>query len=249
MMYAYLVNFTKPSLEGYACHTESMALAGMRPYIPFPQGRDRYSVEPAVSVDKHHSRFTIRADYVCEEKKGDSRAFIGITTSASNSGYAIYLTISLMPKKEINYWFATIISYLNSRVDAPPGKDECDNPHQSANIYLADRLVWRRGSIIQFTIRQTKGSVMRVVPMDADNCVRVTPSKALYSQEVKISCFKKRLYILANNGIDVSELEYIEMSGEVGPNNYLPIASYTPKFGYKVNTKVRISKQLISPVK
>ncbi|KAL5970101.1 hypothetical protein TSMEX_002107 [Taenia solium] len=213
MMYAYLMTFTSPSLEGYACHTESMALAGMRPYIPFPQGQDRYSIEPAVSVDKLYSRFTIRADYICEKKKGDSRAFVGITATASNSGY------------------------LNLRVDTPPGKDACDNPHQSASIYLADRLVWHRGGIIRFIIRKTKGNVIRVVPMDADNCVRVTPPRALYTQEVKMSCFKRRLYILVNNGIDVSELEYIEMSGEVGPNNYLPIASYTPDSGYEVNTK------------
>ncbi|KAL5111266.1 hypothetical protein TcWFU_000889 [Taenia crassiceps] len=213
MMYTYLVTITKPSLEGYACYTESMELAGMRPYIPFPQGRDTYSIKPAVLIDKCYSRFTIRADYVCEKKKEDSKAFIGITATATNTGY------------------------LKLRADTIPRRDACDNPHQSTNIYLADRLVWHRGSIIEFTIRQPKGNVIRVVPMDDDNSVGVTPPRALYVHEVKISCFKKRLYILANNGIDVSQLEYIEMSGEVGPNNYLPIASYTPEFGYEVNTK------------
>ncbi|VDM22888.1 unnamed protein product [Hydatigera taeniaeformis] len=72
--------------------------------------------------------------------------------------------------------------------------------------------------------------------MDADNWVTVKPNRALYAQEVEISCFKERLRLLASNGIDVTGLEHLEMSGEVGANNYLPIATYTSGFGYEVNT-------------
>lgn len=96
MMYAYLVTFTKPSLEGYACYTESMALAGMRPYIPFPQEKSKYSVNPTVSVNNRHLRFTIRADYICE-KKGTSKPFTGVAASESDAGYIIEKTHPFSP--------------------------------------------------------------------------------------------------------------------------------------------------------
>ncbi|CDS36028.1 conserved hypothetical protein [Echinococcus multilocularis] len=211
MMYAYLVNFTKPSLNGYVCYTESMALAGMRPYIPFPQEKSKYSVNPTVSVDNRHLRFTIRADYICE-KKGTSKPFTGVAASESDAGY------------------------LKTRSDKPIGKDLCENPYQSTDITLPNHLPWTQGNILRFQIHLTRGSVVRVVAMDANNRVSVKPRNALYTQEVEVRCFEKRLRLLVKNGINF-ELEYLEMSGEVGPNNYLPIASYTPESGYEVNKK------------
>lgn len=83
--------------------------------------------------------------------------------------------------------------------------------------------------------------MVRVVAIDANNRVSVKPRNALYTQEVEVRCFEKRLRLLVKNGINF-ELEYLEMSGEVGPNNYLPIASYTPESGYEVNKKVRRTK-------
>ena len=114
----------------------------------------------------------------------------------------------------------------------------CHKYNYNFNISLRGGDKLRPGSLLNVTFWFRSGkSKSVVVPFDPEPGIQVKPDVALYTQPVTVICFKNRVRILAQAGISLNQLEYIQLFGEISYQNYVQIGNYTSR-GFQLNTKV-----------